>query len=478
LLVLYAIPLVVTLRPVAEPIIDPDIWWHLRVGQWVVEHQAVPDIDPFSLVGRPWVAYSWLYEVIVFALYSAFGLWGVILYRAALALAIVAALHHLVTNRERRFPFALGLLGAAVLALAMLFSERPWLCTVLFSILTLDVVLDLRRGRRSALFWALPVVYVLWGNIHIQFVYGLFLLGLGCLAPLLDRFRGVAGSEEGADRLGSANWKRLVGLTVVCTLATLVNPYHVRLYGVVLEYATQPGPFRFVNELRALEFREVCDWVVLALLAGAVFVLGRRKQISAFDVLLLAAAAFFTFRARRDLWFGCLAALSVLTLTSSEDTEPQACCLLDPGRLLRAGILLLGLVVVAVALAWGRDLSPAKLEEAVERVFPARAVRFVREQGYPGTVYNDFNWGGFLIWTLPEKPVPLDGRTNLHGDERILRFGKTWAGLPGWDTDPDLTAAGVVIAGVDQPLTELLRRDPRFRAVYEDKVARVFVPNH
>src|SRR5262245_6702436 len=96
--VLYAVPLVVTIRPVGVPLYDPDIWWHLRVGQWVVEHGTVTTTDPFSQYGqtRPWVAYSWLYEVLVYGLYKAFGLAGVIVYRAGMALAVVAAIHALV----------------------------------------------------------------------------------------------------------------------------------------------------------------------------------------------------------------------------------------------------------------------------------------------------------------------------------------------------------------------------------------------
>ena len=56
LVVLYALPAVVTLRPVGQPVYDPDIWWHLRTGQWVVEHGTVPQTDPFSRLERPWVA--------------------------------------------------------------------------------------------------------------------------------------------------------------------------------------------------------------------------------------------------------------------------------------------------------------------------------------------------------------------------------------------------------------------------------------
>src|SRR5205807_1807023 len=99
-------------------------------------------------------------------------------------------------------------------------------------------------GKLTLLFWLLPLVYILWASIHIQFVYGLLILGLGCIAPVIDGLVGSARTGEGADLLLSRHWKKLVLLTICCTVATLVNPYHVKLYGVVIQYATQPGPFR------------------------------------------------------------------------------------------------------------------------------------------------------------------------------------------------------------------------------------------
>src|SRR4051812_37733336 len=78
----YALVLVVTVRAVGQPLFDPDVWWHLRVGQWVVEHGTVTTNDPFSSPGqlKPWVAYSWLYEVLLYGLVKAFGLAGIIVY--------------------------------------------------------------------------------------------------------------------------------------------------------------------------------------------------------------------------------------------------------------------------------------------------------------------------------------------------------------------------------------------------------------
>jgi hypothetical protein len=470
---IYAIPLLVALRPVGDPVYDPDIWWHLRAGQWVVEHGGVPANDPFSLPGlnKPWVAYSWLYEVLVYELYRWLGLVGVVVYRALMALAVTAAVHRLVCRGGPRFLVGAALTGLALLPLAMLFSERPWLFTVLFGTLTLHAVLDLREGRDSWLPWLLPLVFALWANTHIQFVYGLLLLGLACAAPWLDMLTGTGADNTGAAVAGSAAWRKLALLTAACALATLANPYHARLYGVVVEYATQPGPFRFVNELRAPEFREPCDWALLGLAGAAAFALGRRRALSSFDVLLLAGGAVLAFRARRDLWVAVLAALVILAAPAhaAGAAEPFAW---TPRRRAAVAGLLAGL---ALFLAWVRDLSPANLERKAAGVFPVEAARHVAEYGYAGPLYNDFNWGGYLIWALPELPVALDGRTNLHGDERILRIGTTWAGGRGWHDDPDLAAAGVVVAAADSPLASLLASDGRFVLAHEDPVAKVFV---
>jgi hypothetical protein len=461
LIALYGVPAVVLLRPVT----DPDIWWHLRVGQWVVEHRNVPATDPFSAYGhdRPWVAYSWLFEVLVYELYRAAGLTGILVYRVLLSLAVIVAIHRLVARREPRFVRATVLTVLAYVGMIGLLNERPWLFTMLFVILTLEVVLRLRDGSATRAVWLLPAVFAVWANIHIQFLNGLAILGLACVAPIADALLGRSTSGTAADTVGTRPWWRLVGLTAACAAATLVNPYGARLYVVVWEYASQPVAFDVINELRSPDFRMPYEWAFLALAGAAAFALGRRTRPSVFDLLLLAGAALAAFRARRDIWF--LVVVSLAMLTSGPRPAEANPFLLSRGRALVVGV---GLALFVVLVGVYRNLSEPRLEEAVAREYPVAAVEHVRASGYPGPLFNELNWGGFLIWALPEHAVSMDGRTNLHGDERLARHVNTIRGLR-WQDDDDLKAARLVIADRDGPLAALLNLHPHFQRVYADR---------
>ncbi len=453
-----------------QPTLDEDLWWHLSAGRWIVAHRAVPATDPFSRYGReqgtPWQAYSWLFEVGTYALYEVGGFPALVLGRCALALAVVAALHRLVGKRAAfgndSFGLAALVTTLGLLTLQPMLTERPWLFTILFSAILLDLILDVRAGKRPAGLWLLPFLFALWANLHIQFIYGLFLLGLAGVAPLLDRlFRADDGEGVRQARL-------LLPLTGACAAATLATPYGFTLYAVVREYASQRVPLRVVVEMQAMGFRHLGDYCALALGGLAAFALGRRRP-SAFDVLLLLTVGWLAFRARRDVWFLVLAAVAVVAPAQS---GAGATAFLPRPRQAAA---VAALVACALAAYFARAASGPDFAKALEASYPARATAFVRDGGLPGPLFNPYDWGGYLMWNLPELPVSMDGRANVHGDARLARAHATWNGLPDWSSDPDLASARLVIAGPALPLTSLLRLDQHFRVAYEDDVAVVFV---
>jgi hypothetical protein len=205
----------------------------------------------------------------------------------------------------------------------------------------------------------------------------------------------------------------------------------------------------------------------LAIAATAALAWGRRFRM--FETALLVFAVMVSFRSQRDIWVLVTVAAAILASTipgrkSAVDRLPGWATTLS--------------VVAASLLVWGGfrvlHVNNATLRAGVAKVLPIDAVNEVRAKGYSGPLYNDFNWGGYLIWAL-RMPVSIDGRGGFYGDKSLDRSVATWSAAPDWDSDPTLKSAGLVLGPVQAPLVQILRMDPNFQLVYEDKLAAVFV---
>ena len=119
-------------------------------------------------------------------------------------------------------------------------------------------------------------------------------------------------------------------------------------------------------------------------------------------------------------------------------------------------------------------LHESQLRQELKTALPVQAVDFVQSHGFEGPVFNDYTWGGYLIWRL-HQPVSLDGRAALYGDKRIDHVDSLWKGKAGWIDDLELARARFIIGPSEAPLSQLLRHDPRYRVIYEDKLATVLV---
>ena len=452
------------------PIDDPDIWWHLRTGQWIVAHGHVPIEDPFSIfgAGKPWIAYSWLFEVLVYGLHGYFGLTGLVAFTVTMSLIVALTIHLLL--RRARLPFVAEVLLLAVIfaSLKPLLSPRPWLFSILFTAIELILIFSLRRSWKLPSALLLPMLFVLWANLHIQFVYGLAILAFLTVESIVNRFASSGLPHSDSHALTVTHSFLLLGS---CLVATLVNPYHYGVYLAIIEYVTQSGAFQNISELHPMFFRSLADWLVLSLTLTGAFLLGWQRRWNIFYLALFVMASFLAFRARRDVWFMALVVAAIVSeFTSTEKYRDFFVFTRE-----RVVAVLLSFFVCLYGLSQIRGVSENSLAKVVELHFPAQAVKFIKSSQLAGPLYNSLDWGGYLIWSLPELPVAVDGRTNLHGDERIASSVATWNGSTTWEKDPELLRARLIIAQTGKPLTYLIRGNPRYRLVYEDNTAAVFV---
>ena len=445
-------------------VMDEDIWWHLRAGHWMLDHRAVPVKDMFSAhtMGQPWIAYTWLFDVLVSWIFDSWGYRGMLAFTTTIAAAYTSCLIVFLA-RFMNLRRAMILAFLAWIALMPLKWPRPWLFTILFFAIELALLWIARERDRPV--WLLPIVplFALWANIHIQFVYGLALLGLFAIeASLPARF--------GGKPWGKPRARRLWILLAASIAATLLNPYGWNLYRVVFQYATQSAPLLYVQEMQSLPFRIPSHWVFLLLICAAIFVLGAAREKSVLLISLLAAAGYCGFRSQRDIWFPVTVALLALSSEMRKRTPAFARSRCIYAVAIPGGILLtLGLLTI------DPRFSDVAMSKAVAEHFPEDACEYIERAHLTGPLFNSYNWGGYLIWRLPNMPVSIDGRANLY-EQYLPTAVNTIRGQSNWSLDPDLRKARTIVLDHDGPLTSILRVNPRFRLLYEDSTASVFEP--
>ena len=458
---------------------DPDIWWHLTTGDWIVQHHAVPYIGIFSrtAASRPWIAYSWGYEVLMSFAYSWFGLIGFAMFGILLTMAVTFALFWMLHRLSRSFWVAwlLALVGS----FAFLFSlmPRPVFVTMILFAVVLTFLLEAQRTGRMRLLWWLPLVFVLWANIHIQFIYGLAVLGLFMGINLVQRVASRIGIEPEFVQAPTLPLSGLIGVLFACFAATFFGPYTYHLYHVVAAYSGSHVPYSTIQELSSFNFKTFTHYVLLLLAPAAYFAVGWRKKLDPFKLALLIVTSVIAFRTQRDAWFlGITAAAFIADLGTGESAGAEESAPAPALKLPEFAAVGVFLAIMLYLVAGNTGFNTRDLDRAISREYPVNAINFVRQNSFPGPLYNNLDWGGFLIWYMPQYPVAVDGRNDLYGDELDQLTYNSSEG-EGYTSDPYLNEAGLVLLPKKLPLAKLLTIDSRFRLVYQDPIAMVFARN-
>jgi len=457
----------------SSAVLDPDLGWHLRGGDAIVAQHAVPHHAVFTRhTERAWVEYSWGFEVIASRFYHWFGLLGLVNLRLSLEVIISVTLFLIGWRGLGSFWQAWGLTAAGMWSIYHCLGLQPMLTSIVMFTFEIALIFEARRRNNRRLLYVLPFMFLVWANLHIQFVYGITILlllsGVSLLRAVLpDRWSSQL--EPGQDFPPS-----LVFFITICSiLATLIGPYSWHLYGVLLEYVQSSAPYTMITELRSLSFRYPEHFGLALVLFASFFALGWRRSRDPFKLILLTVCTLIGFRMTRDSWVACIPAIAIIA-DRRRFSAGESALRTAPRKIAFATVTAAATVLMFTMIEWDSKLSEASLSRVVAQTFPADACNFIRAHSLSGPLYNDMDWGGYLIWALPDMPVAIDNRTDLYGDDIFTRFYFVRVGLRDWKADPDLDSARLLLLNRDLPLANLVAQDPHFRLVYQDRLAAVF----
>jgi hypothetical protein len=461
-------------------VLDPDVWWHVCVGSWIIQHRAFPQTGIFSrtAASHPWRAYSWGYEVLFSRAYEWFSLIGMGIFGTALTVGAAVAVFFMLYRISRRFWIAWMLSAVVYSAFLFYIAPRPVFITAILFSITLTLLLEAQRtGNVRILYW-LPLIFLLWANCHIQFFYGIATVGLFAGINFLQRTLTLLGQYPDSLAGSTLPVGKVLALFACCLIATCIGPYSFHLYEVVFGYATSKIIYRMINEFQPPTFKFFNQYIELMLAAAAFYAIGVAKKLDPFKLALLILGSIFAFRTVRDAWFVCIPAAAIIAdLFAREKEDRKQLGTRDLEMRDWAGVAVASiLLLVLVARNVGFDTR--SLDRAISKDFPVDAVNFLRRNPVGGPLYNSFNWGGFLIFYMPQYPVSIDGRTDLYGDAMDEQYWDTQEAKDSYPTDPYLAEAGVVLLPTKLPISTALMGDRRFRVIYRDEIAVIFARNY
>ncbi len=431
---------------------DPDWGWHRQLGEFVLDQHQIPRQNLFSytLPGHLWADSYWLTQVLMVFLERTIGLFGLSVVCALIAAVAVGLAVGF--NPFASFLVALWLIPAT--------GVRP----LNFGLLLFSLLWLLLRKKK---FWMVPLLFLVWANFYANFVFGLVAVFLYFGLETL-RLRKVS--------------LKLVLVSLLSVAATLVNPYGVFLWKTL-----------FAEAGSLLMRNTIAEWlppdahtdfglfffVFLFFVAFLMILKSRRLNLT--EVGLIAV---FALMGIFSIYYIPLFAIIVGPFLRRNlkavaqlpifNNQMRQFIKLFASVFLVVFALIVG-PLVQLPEVWSQSHDSKVLAEAAD--YPYEAVEFLQRNPQEGHIFNDYVWGGYLIWQLPEVKTFIDGRMPAWREKDKYVFEDYMAVTqlkPGWEDVLEKYNISYFLIKTDSALAQTLKVHPGWNMIYEDDLAAVF----
>ena len=448
--------------------LDPDLWWHLKYGESILatHHWPTTETYSFTAVGQHWLAYEWLGDVLLAAVYRAGGLRGLGALLIILGSLFALALYYFTTTRCGN-PKAGFLASAVLLNLVNMFNLRPQMLGYLYLILTLIVLERFRQGKRGAI-WLLPLLMLVWINTHGSWIIGLGTIGVYLASGLVS----VRVGNLKTRRWSTLERRHLAMVLLLSFIAILITPYGTgpATYPFMVG-SSVPISLNNIQEWQPMVFNLPGDKLFLGLLLGFLLVQvllrpkWRLEELGLFLFFTVMACIHARFLSLFVAFFAPVFVVILARWIPKYDRAKEIYAL-------NAAIIL----GILAAMVWYFP-SRSDYTRIVDKNFPVAAVQYLNTHSVPGPMYNSYEFGGYLLWARgPEHKVFIDGRTEIYENAGILSDQVELLNLkPGSLAILQKYNIQSCLLFPGEALSTVLAALPDWQKVYEDDHAVLFV---
>lgn len=454
---------------------DPDIWWHMRDAQFLLQHHQFVrhDMYSFTVAGHSWVNTEWLSEIPYYLAYRAMGLAGLKSLPFVVLSATFLLLLYLCYRESKNFKASALACYFAVFLSTVSFGPRTILFGYLYLVFLL-IILQRFRQRGDAPLWTVPILFCLWANTHGSWSLGVIVFFLFAIAGLLNR---------PWERLEVVRWtppqRKKLALTGIASVAALfANPYGWRLVYYPFDLAFhQKLNIGHVQEWVSVNFhdgRGKLVVVLLLVLVASAFLRNKRWYLGEVLVLLFALYCGLT-HIRFLMLLGIMVAPTLAKLLDFAPPYRRA------ADVPAVNLVLILAVLTGMVFYWPGE---AKIRESIEKTYPAGVISYLQAHPPQGNVLNFYLWGGYLGWNNPQFKDFVDSRVDIFEYAGVLQDYLDILGADDFQHRPDRILDKYQIRYVlfPQPgsknpllasgeLASVLEHDPHWKPIYQDDIS-------
>lgn len=444
------------------PISMEDYWWYLRLGKDIISEGVIPNIDTYSFThaGEPIINLTWLSAVLLWLTYSTGGITGTFLLRWLVIGLSYGILWNLVRQCGVGARMATLLVIVAGLSGSNNWSFRPQMFIYPLFMFVLSILWNWQNSRNKSL-WGLPIIALLWANLHGSFLM-IFILAFPAFL------------------FGNGDRKALTKWVFAAFFATLINPYGLILWGSILHSLISPLSLNLSSEWlpptnQGWQMNIFFGWLLILIPLSSI----SSKKLTAVEWLWLLGVGWMSLSGLRfviwELFIFSLCTARLLSgleiswiETSSAPKKPYTNFVI--------GILILALSFVA--LPGLRESIGANDLPAINSDTPIAATAWLAEHNeLPGPMWNDVSHGSYLIFALPSRPVWIDTRFEMiYPASQYLKFREIARAQPAWENLLREEGINLLFLSTDRQsgLIQAVKASDQWCEQYQDKAAVIF----
>jgi hypothetical protein len=403
--------------------LDPDFGWHVKVGQEIFINKSAPSINHYNYTYTGnWVDHEWLSDLLLYLTYQNWGYEFLVIIFALVILISFIILNIFIKKylKETKsfLPIVASLQLLGILASLPHFGVRIQEFGVLFLLFLLVVIEIYNRKKQIKYLFILPVLFLIWANFHASFLLGVFILFAWLGIKIVEKIFVLSDINFYWVNLKNVlSWRELKNFFYFIVLSisvTLINPYGLKLFDFLSGYKNKAYFFLIQEWLPQYSFPFHYDQLIYlslgatALIFSVYFSFKKRYKIEIWPFFLAFLFLILSFKSRRH--FPLFVVASFLFMVSFYGDFLGEIKIKTYGKIIKT------LTIVCLFLTILAQIASLKIVKDPFNDFcnayPCSAINFIRSdfKYLNSNMLNTYDWGGFLIWALPEKKLFIDGR--------------------------------------------------------------------